>query len=426
MLEEKHSRERQRLAWVVLLGSFAICSIIAVAVPLGANAALQTATESLNTLVQANEGTVGIDDETGGRQAFLAGEAGKLIEPGETVLTGNTATALVTITPPDNDQLLVRFQVYSNTDVHLLRADTPRFQVSNHERRILMKMDNGRIRITVPTFGERPSVIDVTTPQGLVTIQDPGQYSVNVTNEETQVTVQGGVASVTAHDFDDALILTAEQRAEVPTGSTPIGPLPTERNLITNGDFSAGKGQWAELPWTIERADQPAGRVRHLTEGGVPRLNFFRQGIGHADVSIRQSINQDVSELESLRLLLTFRILGHDLGVCGQRGSECPLFVRLNYVDEGGFSNTWQHGFYAIGETVPDVTPDVCIDCAMVQDVHERVPSLGQDFFYEVDVREELARQGRQPPRLIESILLVASGHSFEVEIVDIALMVDE
>ncbi len=61
----------------------------------------------------------------------------------------------------------------------------------------------------------------------------------------------------------------------------------------------------------------------------------------------------------------------------------------------------------------------------MVQDTHEQVP-LVQEFFYDVDFREIIARQGRIPPRFIESIILVSSGHSFEVEIVDIALLAED
>jgi hypothetical protein len=222
------------------------------------------------------------------------------------------------------------------------------------------------------------------------------------------------------------LALQPESRARIPTGGPPEGPLGKERNLIHNGDFAQSREQWILNPWIVERAAQPEGQVRTLDVGGKPRLNITRQGIGHAEVSLRQVINQDVSELSSLRLLLTFRILNETLGVCGVKGSECPLFVRVNYVDEAGASNTWQQGFYATGEVDPNLTPDSCTTCAMVQGPHIRVP-LQQDYFFEIaDFREELARHGRLPPRLIESISLVFSGHGFEVEVADVALLAEE
>ncbi|MEZ4592815.1 MAG: hypothetical protein R3D55_16965 [Chloroflexota bacterium] len=422
MVEEKSKVERQRLAWVVLLASFTVCMIFTIAVPITANALLQNLTESLVIFVQANQGTVGIDNSTGDRTALLAGEGGVVIAPGERVLTGDTASALIAVNPPNVQELLARLQVYSSTDLTLLDAATPRFGVSDKENSLSLRLDNGRIRLTVPDFGERPSQILIASPQSDITIQTPGQYTILVNNDETQVTVQSGRVVVTAVEGENGLTLAENQRAVVPTGSAPVGPLETERNLLVNGDFSQELNRWTIFPWNVERADQPAGQVRVLDAGEEPRLNISREGVGHADVLVRQSVNQDVAEVESLRLLVTFRVINQSLEVCGIAGSECPLFLRVNYVDGSGFSNTWQHGFYAVGDPIPGVQPDGCTTCAMVQDVHEKVP-LGQEYFYEIDLGAEISRQGRVPPRFIESLILVSSGHNFEVEVVDVALL---
>ncbi len=425
MLEEKSKIERSRLAWLVLLGSFFVCVVITIAIPIAANGLLQNLTESLTIFVQANQGVVGLDDTTGDRTALLAGEHGAYIESGERVLTGDTATAVIAVNPPNEEQLLARLQVYSNTDITLLEAATPRFSVSDKDHSLRLKLDNGRLRLTVPQFGERPSQIIITTPQSNITIQSAGQYAIIVNNEETQVTVQAGKLMVTAVDDTASLDLTDNQRSVVPTGSGPVGPLETARNLIVNGDFSQELNRWIIFPWTIERVGEPSGQVRVLTTGGEPRLNIIRQGVGHADLQVRQSINQDVAEIDSLRLQMTFRILSQSLEVCGFDGSECPLFVRINYVDDNGSSNTWQQGFFAFGDLI-NGSPEICTTCgAMVQDTHEQVP-LAQEFFYDVDFREIIARQGRIPPRFIESIILVSSGHSFEVEVVDIALLAED
>ena len=424
MAEDKNKIERQRLAWMILLGSFFVCMVISIAVPVTANVLVQNLPQSLAVFVQANQGTVGIDDTAGNRRALLAGEGGLLVESGERVLTGSTASAIIAVNPPNQEQLLARLQVYSNTDIILLEADTPRFAVSDNTHRLVLEVDNGRIRLTVPEFGERQSEIIIVTPQSDITIQAAGQYTIIVNNEETQATVQTGKLLITAVESEASLMLAENERGVVPTGEGPIGPLETERNLIFNGDFSQELNRWTVFPWNVERADQPAGQVRALAVGDEPRLNISRQGVGHADVLVRQSVNQDVNEVESLRLLLTFRILNQSLEVCGIAGSECPLFVRVNYVDGSNFSNTWQYGFYALGEPTQD-RPDGCTTCAMVQDTHERV-QLGQEYFYDVDLSAEISRQGRIPPRFIESIILVSSGHNFEVEVVDVALLASD
>ncbi|MCZ7668893.1 MAG: hypothetical protein M5U34_17680 [Chloroflexi bacterium] len=55
-------RDRQRLAWIVLLGSSGLCLLLTIAVPLSINAALHNMKRPLTTIVQANQGTVRVDD----------------------------------------------------------------------------------------------------------------------------------------------------------------------------------------------------------------------------------------------------------------------------------------------------------------------------------------------------------------------------
>ncbi|MCP4359151.1 MAG: hypothetical protein GY796_14140 [Chloroflexi bacterium] len=425
ILEEKQILERQRLAWIVLLVSFSITVLICISTPFFVSATLQSSTRLLNVLVQANQGTVGIDDQSGGRRAAIVGGAGQLMTPDEHVLTGNTATALINFMLPENEgQVTAAFQIFSNTDIQLLEAETPRFGLSKNGRFIQARLDNGRVRISLPEDEERPMTVQLETPQGNLLIEEPGQYNVVVTNEEVQVTVQEGRANIAA--AGQSMLIQAGERAKIPNGSTPLGPLGTERNLILNGDFSRETEQWIINPWIVDQAAQPEGQVRVLNQGGKSRLNIVRQGVGQAEVSLRQSINQDVTELDSLRLLLTFRVINQDLGVCGVKGSECPLFIRINYVDEEDASRTWQQGFYATGEVDASLTPDTCTTCPMIQDLHVPVP-LQQDYFYEIeDFRQTLALHGRLPPRFIESILLISSGHTFEIEIGDIALLAED
>ena len=306
MLDDSRSLERQRLAWFILLICFAIFAIVCLSVPFIANATVQNSTQLIETLVQANRGTAGIDDLAGGRRAILTGEPGQNIQPGEHVLTGSSAEALVTMHPPEVEENVASFQIYSNTDFHLIKADTPRFDLSNQGNAIAVRMDNGRIRVDLPDNKERPSTILVVTPQGRVTIEEPGKFTIIVTNEDTQITVREGNALIEA--AGESLTLPTEARARIPTGSIPVGPLGIERNLVANSDFSRNTDEWIVNPWIVDLAAQPEGQVRVLENGGETRLNVARQGTGQAEVSIRQAINQDVSELSSLRFLLNFKV----------------------------------------------------------------------------------------------------------------------
>ena len=412
---------RQRLAWAILIGSFLICVIISVAIPLTINAIIQSATQDLLTAIQANQGTVGIDDEGGLRRAVIAGDTAEIVEPNTSILTDSTATAIMMLSTPVDETLLTRLNIGSNTTLRLIQATAPRFGWSDNEQIIELELESGRVRLTMLDAETRPTAVQLTTPQGAIIIREPGQYSVVVTNKATQVAVNEGTLGVSAND--STLILSSRERAEIPTGASPQGPLDPERSLVQNGDFSQGFDHWSEYTWKVELADQPSGKTEINERDGEPTLHFERVGIGHADARILQSINQDIIDYESLRLLLTLRVLEQSLGVCGVQGSECPLFVRIDYVDENGVNQIWQHGFYASGVVDDNTTPGACISCAVIQSNHEQVPQ-GQDYFFEVDLREELARQGALPPRSIESISLIASGHSFATEVIDVALLV--
>ncbi|MBP6469374.1 MAG: FecR domain-containing protein [Chloroflexi bacterium] len=415
--------DRQRLAWIVLLASFTLCMIVTVAVPLGVNAMLQNTKKSLNTVMQANQGTVRVDDASGVSRVVIAGEDGLVVETGARILTDETSTASLLVYPPDNStNPLARLQIYSRSLVNLEEATTPRFAMSDETQMLRFHLDNGRLQLNVLQDGSRPFTVIINTPHGQVFVSEPGQYALVVDNMETQVLVQEGQADVLA--VTSGKRIGTGQRVVISAGGEPEGPLATSRNLVRNGDFYDSWADWSLYVWNVELSDQPEGTSEIVELGGEPAVEFKREGAGHADVRLRQIIGQDVTDYATLRMLLTFQITSHSLGVCGIQGSECPLFVRLNYTDDRGVKRTWQHGFYSMGDVSP-TTPDACVSCAVVQGTHQRVP-LGQISFYEADLIEELARQGAPLPTFIDDISLVASGHSFQVGILDVALIVEE
>ncbi len=418
-----HRFSRHRLAWIILFTGFFTCILLTVTVPLATSAFLQSAVQPLDITVQANQGTVGINLANGPRQAVLVGEPPQAVEGAATIQTDTTASALLEVVPPDGDEALVVVQIASNSTVRLAEASAPRFSRSGQPYRLTLELESGRVRVDLPAFDTRPAELRLSTPQGVVEALVPGRYVLEVNGDVTQVTIQSqGQATVSAEGA--TLDLGPGQRAELPAGEAPRGPLDPARDLIRNGDFSEGLDNWASFAWQVELADQPRGETRVTALGGDPVLRFVREGVGHADGRIAQSINQDVSGYDSLRLSATLRILNQSLGVCGIQGSECPLFIIVNYIDESGVSRVWQHGFFAQGEVDDNLTPGGCISCAVIQRPHDRVP-LGQFTFYDVDLIQETASQGYLPPRLIESVTLVGSGHSFATEVSDVALIVE-
>src|SRR5690606_7113817 len=106
--------------------------------------------------------------------------------------------------------------------------------------------------------------------------------------------------------------------------AAPAGPTDAPRNLIRNGDFNDGITGWDAAVWFIQRGDQNTGETTITDLGGEKILRFHRIGEGAARTEIWQTIDQDVSDMESLQFLVTLQITAQSLEVCGQVGSECP------------------------------------------------------------------------------------------------------
>jgi hypothetical protein len=413
---------RQRLAWFVFLGSFVICAVIALIIPLSINVIIQRSTRALEVDVQANQGTVGIlqaDNETG---AVFAGDPAQSLDEGGAVLTNDSDTALLFVSSPGGDQQIARIQVYGNTNLALIKAATPRFGASSSDSELEMILSNGRLHLNIPEGNGRSFDFTLAVPHGRIEIGEQGQYSVSTSNDETQISVQQGLATV--WENDSSLNLASDQRAVMSTNSPISGPLDTERNLIANGDFSSGFDQWVALAPNIEISDQPTVETEIVEISDEPAANFKRTGIGHADAGLRQIVNKDVTDFRNLRLVLSMLISEQSLGVCGQQGSECPIIVRLEYDDANGISQVWQQGFFANG-TVGPTTPDVCVACPPPLNVHNQVP-FQQLVFYESDNLIERLEQIGILPRQIKTITVIASGHTFDASILDVALLAQE
>jgi hypothetical protein len=416
---------RERLAWAFLLASFAIWAALVVAIPVAASAYIQRADRPLMLQVQANQGTVGLADGNGQSAAIFAGDPPRVLD-GEaaSLLTNTTDTALLNIFTPDEEQVLARVHIYANSNLDIEQATAPRFDLSNDEYLVDLNLNAGRVRLSLPARDGRALLVRMQTPQnGEILVQDAGQYSIESSNAETNVTVQEGTVLVSGGG--ERLAIRENERAVIPADGKLHGPLGSERDLIANGDFSAQLDGWTPLAWNVELGNQTDGETTIISSGGEDVLRFHRIGEGHADAVVLQEINQDVTDFEALELFATFRVVQQTLGVCGQQGSECPLFVRIEFEDVYGADRVWQQGFFANGTVDPQATPGVCQFCAPPINPHEPVP-MNQVYFFESPNLLEWLAQQNMPPRLIKRVQLVASGHSFETQVIDVSLLARE
>lgn len=419
------NESRQRFAWAVLLTSFFFCMALAGGTVLGISSFLRRSTRPLPISLQANQGTVVVYQDGNASRAVRLGDSPQTINPNEHVQTNATDTGLLLVYPPESPEIMARIQVYGNSNLQIHQATSPRFTFSNsNDQTLILRLVSGRLKLIVPELPDSRFVVYIETPQGVeLTVRNAGQYSLLVSPAETQVAVQEGQALITAQG--EELPLVTDQRATIADGSSPVGPLNSERDLLQNGNFADGLAEWILIRGDIERPDQPAGEVQVRDISGAPTLRFSRVGLGHADVTVRQVLNQDVTDYQSLRLEVTMRIINQSIGVCGVEGSECPLTIALDYEDANGADRTWQQGYFAIGEIDANSTPDVCRFCPAPLNEHIRVPQSQLVFYESRNLLEQLAQQGI-PAQRINAVRLIAAGHTFEVEVVAVSLLAEE
>ncbi len=397
------TQNRERLAWIILLVSFALCIAIAVGTPLGVRQFLLTATRRQGILLQPQKGTLSL--QRGGRGDFLALRDPTWDVPERSVvMTDSAAQAILTFQSPGRDsETVATAQLYGGTQVAVLAARSPRFRMSPLPHRVTLRVDTGRVRVTVLPTNERESEATLRTPH-LTAQLAPGSYEVRTVSALTEFIVREGEAQVT-DSRGQTLLLESAQRTIVQFGSTAPRVLPAARNLLVNGDFR----QPLSVGW--EDYFVEAGEVRVSTVAGRPAAHFFRDGIGHAEVGIRQVLNYDVQDFTSLVLHLNVMVRGQSLPGCGMAGTECPIIVKVEYRDVFGGDRDWLHGFYSIPKAETDY----------LYWWSEQIP-LQTWVSYDSENLMEL----NPPPALIKAVTIYASGHAFDALVTEVELLAQE
>jgi hypothetical protein len=95
-------------------------------------------------------------------------------------------------------------------------------------------------------------------------------------------------------------------------------------------------------------------------------------------------------------------------------------------VDQNGQSQVWQQGVYATGAPSTDA-PNFCSVCGypLNQNEHWGANRVGEVVFYESPNLIDLWAQDGISPVTIKSISLIAAGHTFTYDVIDIGLVAE-
>jgi hypothetical protein len=415
-------RNPERTAWTVLIGAFLIFVTLVVSAVVG--------TRWL--LFNARVGQVVWNDPSGTVQVTRPGRAAPEVNLQQIPIQSVIATevdsqASLTFKSADNRYELATIQVFGDTQVKIEAADSPRFTTGTEPHRIVLNVTNGRVRVYVGVQTDREVRIEVhSAPTALAVVTEPGSnVSVEATVTSSMVTVREGHAEVSAND--GAIVLEKDQRAAVGAEGQLSDPLPAEQNLIRNGDFiDPLDSGWALDVRTPYVSGEEPGRVERQTIGGRWTLRFVRNGGNWGQAGVVQTLNRDVRAYDTVRLHLDLLLVNQDLRNCGAQGTECPIMVKITYVDVYGNSQEWLHGFfYHYDANTATFGPTVCGTCAPVQWPHEQWPHGKWQVYDSPNLLEIFAANGI-PAATLRSVSIYGSGHSFAAYVADVQLLASE
>lgn len=396
----------ERMAWSVLAASFAIFAFLAVAIPAAAVYTLQYATRAQTARLEPTIGTLLLFAGRNSEPLAITSLRENIEEGARVVATDDSTQATLSLnSDPATNEILGSVQIYTGTDLMLSRLRRPMFASSNQPFRADLNLDAGQARVFTNTGTGKPILVRIRTPHGLITLT-PGSYQVSVNENETEVTVRSGLASL-SHDEGHSLDIAADQRAWMTSADLSSEVSSPEQNLVDNGNFTPpALDSWPS--YQIAEGSTTPGKVQFSEgEDGRQVAQFVRMGEEkmHTEVGIRQEIDKPVNVYDDLRIQLDVKTLFQSLPGAGSLNSEFPLRVEVAYTDVYGKDLTWGHGFYyrepEAGEAYPKVVDGTRVN-------------QGQWYTYvSPNLIQLLNAQGTRPSR-INSIRIYASGHNYQ------------
>lgn len=334
---------------------------------------------------------------SGSRQEVNAAN-GAMISSGSQIRTVANSEAFLSLLDGSNVRL------WPDTTLSIVKSATTTYNTANSE--IVLDQENGHARYEVALPATESRQFELHTPQADVLLRQ-GSYKVQIENGETIVTVSAGSATVSAHDH--AVEALRGEWVKVPNGGEPTKPESSIHNLIPNGDFSEGWKDWQ--PGNRQVEDGIPGSATIAEASNRSFVEFLRTGSDkHAETYIHTTLNQDVTDEQTLKLTFQIRIQQQTLSGGGILGSEYPLIARVHYRDSAGNEEDWMRGFY-IQNTDDHPTPNA----------EKVIANQWTDESFNLFDSQVISPR----PAQILWIEIAASGHGYQSDVARIQLLAD-
>lgn len=356
-------KDRSRQVWIVLalstIGFFAICGVLSA----GLYRYLSSITVQQPASVEVRQGTQVTVQRRGRTSQELVNKASPISE-GDWVTTG-----------PDSEGFLNLFeggitvQTYFGTLLRLDSLRTTRF-FQDH-RSMSLTLNTGTI---VVSTGESGTYTDeryiVATDMGSILVGPASKVRIERTVAAGPVTASVDKGTATLMSGGLRSTLEVGLMGSLEGGGAISGPLPAEKDLVYNGDFTEqptrradevangglGTAVWVPFREQTPGSESVATSVNLVSEKvGSTLISAVvmnatvlpKQGVSehYAKAGVRQDINQPVDYLQTIDLHASVKVVRQPARIGGPVGDVYPLTIRVNYSDTNGKSQSWSQNF---------------------------------------------------------------------------------
>jgi hypothetical protein len=335
-------RNPQRVAWFVLILSFAFFCVLAVGGPLSIRWYVAYAERRNEASVESLMGTVVVDPPLG-RGAIPLGKGRSMaVSEGTVIRADETSEAVISFA----DHSFMR--LFPGTTVRLTTLRSPRFASGRVPSTVHLELLAGRIKLGTALSGEAGTHFVIETLHAFARLDADGSYAIVTNNEKSEFTVNNrGYAWISA--AGEEVVLSPRTRTKVALGEPPAQAVDAARNLIVNGDLRDGLEGWRSYNDQGTDGGDVDGTIEQVLSDGRSAILFHRVG-GHGNHNqtvLEQAIDQMLPDpITSLVVRATVKVRYQSLAGGGYLSSEYPLMIRLTYRDAYDSEAEWIQGFY--------------------------------------------------------------------------------
>lgn len=418
----------ERIAWAILFAGFAIFCVVGIG---GSVLAYRWWTRPPLGVIRAEvDQSLAVRVQRAGLVRLELLEDGKELNPGDRIavsaeatpgaaatlrfgsaavaLWGGTNMQLGTFGRQWNDPTTARLQMDSGQMLLEINQDDQRIEVSTGpDSRPIVLQGRGRYRVRI---------IEKTSPTTAIIEQDE--------TRGVEIATERGLASIGSVEIKPG------QRLVEVLGEQQ--PRRTQWELIRDGTFQ-GLVDWVfrrsdvAPPWssTVQPTAEGAaetGQVRptqmcldplNWTDCEEPYLRLVRMGGNDKGFStaIAQQIDADVASYQQVRLKARIKVVSQSLSQAGESGTECPLLIRVNYMNNAGRNLQKDYCFWAFDHPGRN---GVISNLPYIS-TKQLPPDTWYDF--DVDLKEQI-------PNLVKihEVSFQANGHDYESQISTVQL----